>query len=120
MTSKLDLQAIRKRAEAATEGPWEVAGGHRDRVYAKRECLSIAYDLFEEDAEFIAHAITDVPALIAEVERLRAELETRTDMVEYVFGERIEENAKQYADTIRKRFAEQEEFEWRKNTTKRK
>ncbi len=32
-----------------------------------------------EDADFIAHARTDVPALLAEVERLRKELEWATD-----------------------------------------
>jgi hypothetical protein len=69
--NKLDLNAIRKRAEGASRGPWAV-GGHNDMVYAEGEYLPIAYDLFDEaDAEFIAASRQDVPALIAEVERLR-------------------------------------------------
>ena len=46
----LDLDAIRARVEAATQGPWE-----------------------HEPWAFIAHARTDIPALLAEVDRLTTE-----------------------------------------------
>ncbi|MHB8406220.1 MAG: hypothetical protein ACYDCJ_12435 [Gammaproteobacteria bacterium] len=64
----LDLDAIEARANAATPGPWdtdEYDGGLRSTVTAG----PITSD---EDYDFIAHARTDVPALIAEVRRLRA------------------------------------------------
>lgn len=71
----LDLDAIRARCEATTAGPWEAAEmlrwpGRWDVWEADgRKC--IAEVLWERDAEFIAHARTDVEALLAEVERLR-------------------------------------------------
>ena len=86
MTDKLDLKAIRKRCEAASEGPWE---WHGDVLSAKNACgeaLSIyhetkGYDSYfveldceQKDRDFIAHARTDIPALIADIEWLREEL----------------------------------------------
>lgn len=78
----LDLEAIKARAEAATPGPWE------RRITTFTSCgvqgpeMAI-YDEGghgEEDAEFIAHARTDIPALVAEVERLR-QLKSDADAV---------------------------------------
>jgi hypothetical protein len=70
--SILDLQAIRKRAEAATEGPWQCANT------TDGPWILDAHDMIitgtcerDTDGEFIAHARQDVPALIAEVERLQ-------------------------------------------------
>lgn len=78
-----DLRSIRERAEKATTGPWCVAGSPRDFVIAKHggsercsdnpvlwaddDCLSGN----PVDAEFIAHARTDVPKLADEAHRLR-------------------------------------------------
>ena len=74
----IDLNAIRKRAEAATEGPWQV--NEHDYCAHKRAALvtnnrTYVAKVFagEADATFIAHARQDVPALIAEVERLRTQ-----------------------------------------------
>jgi hypothetical protein len=77
-TNKLDLTAIRKRAEAATEGPWEVNTADSEfAIYFDGDNMAmIEYGSIIDgfsNAEFIAHARQDVPALIAEVERLRAE-----------------------------------------------
>lgn len=92
---ELDLDAIRERAEAATPGPWCSYEGNLWQGTAK---ALAAYDadpdnapwpygndssgqLFHgeprrpEDAEFIAHAREDVPALLAVVEQLRAALD---------------------------------------------
>lgn len=73
------LDAIRERTEKATEGPWDVEGpaycGPLDTlvVYPVEDGGALAYvQPSWEDAEFIAHARQDVPALLAEVERLRA------------------------------------------------
>lgn len=84
-----DLDAIRQRLNAATPGPWH--GEHE--LYEGRElpCMEIgnygwvcagerapAYDVDSEqgmaDAEFIAHARQDIPDLLAEIDRLQAEL----------------------------------------------
>lgn len=70
------IEAIRNRAEAATEGPWNYGFAYGIIVESKttevvaEECGVIRYP----DAEFIAEARTDIPALLAEVERLCAEL----------------------------------------------
>lgn len=79
--TNIDLDAIRARAEAATRGPWEWDLGEDGKPRrARAALLSFSDHIFwcsalgwptDADAEFISHARTDVPALIAEVERLR-------------------------------------------------
>ena len=72
MTSRLD--AIKARAAAATEGPWRVQldgfdYGPWDEVYvdnARGECPCTPCGV--SNAEFIAHARSDVPVLVAAVE----------------------------------------------------
>lgn len=68
------LAEIKAREQAATPGPWEYEcfGRYEDHD----ECiLKTETDECEisakEDAEFIAHARTDIPALVAEVEQLQ-------------------------------------------------
>src|SRR5690606_12364587 len=85
------LQEIKTRAEAATPGPWEwdfaLPTDEIKKVYG--ECsvwMTLAHSGIGQwvdgqpgaldDADFIAHARTDVPALIAEVERLKAQIAT--------------------------------------------
>ncbi|NDO78254.1 hypothetical protein GKZ75_08460 [Kocuria indica] len=68
------LDAIRERADSATEGRW---AWQEDAVLLAWDGEEASWVLdhgaaFPEDAEFIAHAREDVPALLAEVERLRA------------------------------------------------
>ena len=76
-----DLDAIRKRAEKATEGPWAVDPDFRDGgadqivEMSTGRCLTIAFltsDGNENNGPFIAHARTDIPALIAHIDRLAA------------------------------------------------
>ena len=95
MTEK-ELQEIRARAEAATEGPWEWRKLEYDEDDSDTEMpwLDCAGDdpvmdfgdceqyyptegtpPNEADAEFIAAARQDVPKLLAEVERLRTVIE---------------------------------------------
>lgn len=78
--TKLDLDTIKARCEAATPGPWYASVGdfstdfgiiHKDPDQGRR---TLAYGLSCDDQIFVAHARTDVPALVAEVERLRAAL----------------------------------------------
>ena len=75
MLSPSDLDAIRSRAEAASNGEWEF---DHDTEWVTRltqkdgrthEILVILDVYTTEDAAFIAHARTDVPALLDEVER---------------------------------------------------
>jgi len=96
-----ELTVIRARAEAATPGPWEAVKLYdvTDTTYIDGcdfsfngdinveveragleypEWVMIGPDSPEQkqihaDAEFIAAARTDIPALLAEVERLRTE-----------------------------------------------
>lgn len=75
----IDIDAIEKRANAATKGPWmydpKFGLTHKTgqatillMSSTERYCFSFRDDA---DAEFVAHAREDVPALIAEVRRLR-------------------------------------------------
>ena len=79
----LDLDAIEKRALAATRGPWECRGWDEFGVSQKEpagETIAVAracypegsIGLHEHDAIFIAHAREDVPALVARVRKLEA------------------------------------------------
>ena len=74
------LNAIKERVVNATPGPWESEGtleGHNDifnpdEAYVVCQTGNENYDCLNDgDTEFIKHAITDVPALVVEVERLR-------------------------------------------------
>lgn len=76
--SDLDLTAIGERADAAVRGPWHVEyfgdSGYPQRI--ANDAAVIVADTHEgghpaRTAEFIAAARSDVPTLIAEVERLR-------------------------------------------------
>lgn len=85
MTARDALAAIRERAEAATEGPWTpVRNFSAVSLHAPDASLPKGWravgqvtrnwrdDDAESDAEFIAHARTDVPALVEVVEAVLA------------------------------------------------
>ncbi len=75
-----ELQAIEKRANAATPGPWAIRSIMNEIVTETRLPMSdfvVSYGL-SNDAAFIAAARADVPALLAEVRRLQAELAALT------------------------------------------
>lgn len=84
----VDLETIRARADAATEGPWffnvndTIGGwlvGNRDKPASQYDNRSesvtgdreVADFLDGNDAEFIAAARTDIPALLDLVEEAR-------------------------------------------------
>lgn len=75
----LDLAAIKARCEAAWPEPWagtSEAVGYYDGGRWFTLARMLAWEGTRVDgpnAEFIAHARSDVPALVAEVERLREE-----------------------------------------------
>jgi len=86
----LDLNAIRARADAATEGPWYFGGDTAvaQEMFQNHELIvSPTYPIIEfepgeqgeADAEFVAHARTDVVALLAEVEQLSSLFKAAVD-----------------------------------------
>jgi hypothetical protein len=87
-----DLNAIERRAEAATKGPWSFSHGRNelavvsdeptlptrseDQVrYGDRPIADCEFGYGDDEAnqDFIAHARTDIPALLAHVRALEAE-----------------------------------------------
>lgn len=95
-----ELREIRERCEAASAGPWEYhVGSDPVRQYIAQACqnngprwlvaLMMTSDLDEDCREvasvngpFIAHARTDVPALLAEVDRLREAVRQAIDQAQ--------------------------------------
>ncbi len=80
--SEIDLDAIQTRATMATRGPWHVewdGTGYPQRVLNDAAVLVAETCTGPEwpptDAEFIAHARDDIPALLAQVEYLRGRIE---------------------------------------------
>lgn len=89
MTIETRLAEIRARVEAATPGPWTpmeydhnpgdqgvpiLGGGERGSMAAHLTAYTMTLsnvDQSEADAEFIAHARTDLPALLAAVEAFK-------------------------------------------------
>lgn len=75
----LDLQLIKARLAAATPGPWKVEPAESAEgsfiatmgpIFIMPPTQHLAR--YADDADLIAHAPTDIAALVAEVERLRA------------------------------------------------
>lgn len=95
--TKAELDAIRERVSKATLGPWESDGGASNGepvrpYYSRGAFITDAHFqdivcggqeeqgdpvgvLLNADADFIAHARDDIPALIAEIERLNKVLD---------------------------------------------
>ena len=78
-----ELNEIEARANAATKGPWfvgqavpgleSVSRPDRRNIYCGdcSDVTSAAANIRIEDAEFIAHARSDIPLLLAEIKLLR-------------------------------------------------
>lgn len=72
------LQAIRERAEKATQGPWQRGTGYQGDVYSRSGIVIVDTEDSGSprqirDATFIAHARQDIPDLLAYVAELEAE-----------------------------------------------
>lgn len=93
------LDTIRERADAATPGPWKVAwDGENDPdgawsaewpwlirqdIYPGKSVANLAeVEASTEDAEFIAHARTDIPALLAHIDALHTLLGNLVDGID--------------------------------------
>ena len=115
--TKEQLAAIEARANAATEGPWYfVYAGSSDWSVLKKTdddefCVA---DLHRHrkvacpDAEFIAHARTDVPALVAEVRRLRKAMSRASVCVDAAIPDVKRQNAElaRLRDLVREAYRE--------------
>jgi hypothetical protein len=82
MVTARELQAIKTRAARATPGPWQIhVRGTSTTIEAQDGKKWIAQAMLgtygignvEANADFLAHARDDIPTLLAEVERQRAE-----------------------------------------------
>lgn len=88
----LDIEQIKARAEAATPGPWSyyktISGDYLIELPADDGAplahihLHQGKDEQGRNAAFIAHARTDIPLLIQEIDRLQAELLSLRVMVD--------------------------------------
>jgi hypothetical protein len=79
MLTTAELLAISERAEKATAGPWEndetdIMGIWPDDGSIGMIAVSLMNPPNFENAEFIAHARTDIPKLLAHVAELEAKL----------------------------------------------
>ena len=79
----MDVEHTKALEQAASEGPWE--------VYPNRDVKGIAHiriplemhpTAWTADAEFIAHARTAVPALVAAVERVQAQVDKTLEILD--------------------------------------
>lgn len=74
------LAEIRKRADAASPGPWTwILDGSISEIWDADDCVVADTDGHrspDDDADFIAHAREDIPALLDEVERLTRAIES--------------------------------------------
>lgn len=114
------FEKIRKRAEAATSGPWTYVSETEDR-YEMPKFISPEFPIMsfgdctafypiegtppdDADADFIANAREDIPALLAEVERLQndvialEDLKDGTDSVNLAEIERLRSVIADFAD----------------------
>lgn len=79
-----ELADIRDREAKATRGPWsskdvQFCEGLEVQMFGPDGTVFFTSNISENDDAFIAHAREDVPALLAEVERLRACLAERIE-----------------------------------------
>ncbi|MCY8997958.1 hypothetical protein [Bacillus inaquosorum] len=80
--TKDQLEEIRQRAEVATEGFWnadvrEWPGNENLRYWINTLEDGLAAAVTKEDAEFIANAHQDIPALLNHINKLEKELEEK-------------------------------------------
>jgi len=75
----LDVESIARRLAQATAGPWQRHGADVHsadglRLFVGRDGSAELRAQADRDAEFVAHAATDIATLLDEVARLHAEL----------------------------------------------
>lgn len=77
----VDLGAIEARAAAAAPGPWRPVrcGIWSDTLTVVSDCADAGWTWCRAHQAFIAHARTDIPALVARVRELEADLVEERD-----------------------------------------
>ncbi|GLJ03540.1 hypothetical protein LNK20_11500 [Bacillus safensis] len=72
------LEEIRQRADAATEGPWEIGKQSPNGLnnIGTIGGLLTAQTTNEDNAKYIAHARQDIPWLISEIDRLNSGIDS--------------------------------------------
>ena len=68
-----ELNEIEARANAATPGKWKHVDMRRHQIICEDKYIGGIEDY--ENANFITHAREDIPELVAEVRKLRAEMD---------------------------------------------
>lgn len=63
----IDFEAIRKRADAATPGPWEKCRPSGEYVHNPATGFNVCMTRRAYDSEFIAHAREDIPYLLSQL-----------------------------------------------------
>ena len=71
-----EIDSIRRRADAATQGPWTPQNWGVNNAF--QEITIASFIETEEDTQFIAHAREDIPELLTEIYRQREEIESLT------------------------------------------
>ncbi|MED1228336.1 hypothetical protein P4T89_12475 [Bacillus nakamurai] len=87
--TKEHLEAIRQRAEVATKGFWnaeahECPGNENLRYWVVTHWDGLAATVTKEDAEFIANARQDIPALLDHITSLDRKLHEATLIINRV------------------------------------
>jgi hypothetical protein len=88
----IDLDEIEARANAATPGPWTP---QTIRLIDGVDLPDATVAQWQRDAAFIAHARTDVPALVARVRELEAECERMKTFAAQSFSAMIRQEVEQ-------------------------
>lgn len=92
MSDEFDLDVVAARANAATEGPWWCGGDgivwDRFSVAIAEGCSHHGLAQQRDNCEFIAHARTDVPLLVAALRAAEQRLAEATLLTEVAIQER--------------------------------
>jgi hypothetical protein len=91
------LKDIEARANAATQGPWKVAGWNKRTIIpaewaddigspSERQKFTAFHATNETDAEFIAAARTEVPWLIEELRKAHEAIEALEENARHPYG----------------------------------
>ncbi|OQV53338.1 hypothetical protein [Bacillus velezensis] len=75
--TKDQLEEIRQRADAATEGPWRIGKQSPNGLnnIGTIGGLLTAQTTDEDDAKYIAHARRDIPVLLDHIEELQGKID---------------------------------------------
>lgn len=79
------INAIKKRLAKTSVGPWIVV----EEEFIQNVSGVVGAIHFSKDAHFMAHARKDVPALVAEVESLKADVERHLEDNVFLHNENI-------------------------------